>query len=45
MFYVVEGRYTFIRGADEIEAGPGQVSSCREGPATTSVRWKRHRER
>ena len=25
MFYVVEGRYTFIRGAEEIEAGPGQV--------------------
>ncbi len=24
-FYVVEGRYVFIRGADEIEVGPGQV--------------------
>ena len=24
-FYVVEGRYVFTRGADEIELGPGQV--------------------
>ena len=24
-FYVVEGRYTFVRGTDEIEVGPGQV--------------------
>ena len=24
-FYVVEGRYAFTRGTDEIEVGPGQV--------------------
>ena len=24
-FYVVEGRYVFTRGTDEIEVGPGQV--------------------
>ncbi len=24
-FYVIEGRYLFSRGSDEIEAGPGQV--------------------
>jgi mannose-6-phosphate isomerase-like protein (cupin superfamily) len=25
MFYVLEGRYTFTRGTDDIEVGPGQV--------------------
>ena len=25
MFYVLEGRYAFTRGADELEVGPGQV--------------------
>ena len=25
MFYVLEGRYAFTRGTDELEVGPGQV--------------------
>jgi mannose-6-phosphate isomerase-like protein (cupin superfamily) len=35
-FYVLEGRYAFTRGTDEIEVGPVRSFSCPGARATTT---------